>query len=433
MQNPEMAGPETVSSRKAAMAFIYVTILLDVLAFGMIIPVLPRLVVGFAGNTAGGAEVYGLFITVWSLMQFLFSPLLGTLSDRYGRRPVLILSGFGLGLDFILMALAPNLSWLFVGRVVSGITSSSYPTAGAYVADVTPPERRAAAFGSVGAAWGLGFIVGPALGGILGGVSPRLPFWFAATLSLLSASYGLFLLPESLPRTTRLPFSWRRANPAGSLNLLRSHRQLVGFAGVNLLNSLAFQVLPSVFVIYAGYRYGWTPITVGLALTLVGFCNIIVQGILVKPFITRFGERKALYTGLLAGAAGFIVWGLATESTTFLLAIPVFAPIGLSGPALQSLMTRRVDPSQQGQLQGANNSIVGLTGIFGPILFTLVFAQFIGPSALTGLSGAPFILAAALMAASATLAVRVSRTSQKDTISAVVREIGVEAEPPQST
>ncbi len=423
MQNPEMAGPQIVSSRKAAMAFIYVTILLDVLAFGMIIPILPPLVVGFTGDPATGAEVYGLFITVWSLMQFLFSPLLGTLSDRYGRRPVLILSGFGLGLDFILMALAPNLSWLFVGRVVSGITSSSYPTAAAYVADVTPPERRAAAFGSVGAAWGLGFIVGPALGGVLGGVSPRLPFWFAATLSLLSASYGLFLLPESLAKTNRLRFSWKRANPAGSLSLLRSHRQLLGFAGVNLLNSLAFQVLPSVFVIYAGYRYGWEPLTVGLALAVVGFCNILVQGILIKPFIKHFGERKALYTGLLAGAAGFIVWGLATDSITFLLAIPVFAPIGLAGPALQSLMTRRVDPSQQGQLQGANNSILGLTGIFGPILFTLVFSQFIGPLAFTALPGAPFVLAAALMAVSAGLAVRVSRPSHKEAISTVLGEI----------
>lgn len=395
------------------MAFIYVTIILDTLGFGITIPVLPRLIVNFAGDTAQGAEIFGLFVTVWSLMQFLFSPLLGALSDRFGRRPVLILSGFGLGVDYIIMALAPNLSWLLLGRILSGITASSYATAGAYVADVTPVERRAIAFGMVGAAWGIGFILGPALGGLLGGVGVRLPFWTAAAFSLTSAAYGLFVLPESLPREHRQPFAWRRANPVGSLTLLRSHQDLSGLAAVNFLQFFAFQVLPSVFVIYAGYRYGWGPVEVGLSLTLVGALNIAVQGGLVKRFIRRFGERNALLAGLLAGSASFVVWGLASDPILAVIAIFVFAPIGLTAPALQSLMTRRVGPSEQGQLQGANASIAGLTGVLGPVLFTLVFAQFIGPTARADLPGMPFFLAAVLMLGSAALAVRVTRASHE--------------------
>src|SRR6266545_3482610 len=341
------------------MAFIYVTIILDTLGFGITIPVLPRLIVSFAGDTAAGAEIFGLFVTIWSLMQFLFAPVIGVLSDRYGRRPVLILSAFGL----------------------------------------------------VGAAWGLGFILGPGIGGLIGGLGVRLPFWFAAAFSLTSAAYGLFVLPESLPKENRQPFAWRRANPAGSLKLLRSHRDLFGLAAVNFIQFLGFQVLPSVFVLYAGYRYGWGPVEVGLSLAVVGALNITVQGGLVKRFIKRFGERKALITGLAAGTASFVVWGLATTPALFVLAIVVFAPIGFVQPATQSLMTRRVRPSEQGQLQGANASIAGLTGIMGPLLFTFIFAYFIGPSAPVALPGMPFFVAAVLMLASAFLAVRVTRGS----------------------
>ena len=393
------------------MAFIYVTIVLDTLGFGIIIPVLPNLIKGFTGDTARAAEVFGLFVTVWSLMQFLFSPLLGTLSDRFGRRPVLILSSFGLGLDYVIMALAPNLWWLLLGRILSGITASSYPTAGAYVADVTPVERRAAAFGMVGAAWGIGFIVGPAVGGLVGGLGVRLPFWTAAAFSLASATYALFVLPESLPRETRMPFSWRRANPVGSLKLLRSHRELLGLAAVILLYFLAFQVLPSVFVLYAGYRIGWGPVEVGLSLAVVGALNIVVQGGLTKRFIGRFGERAALITALGFGTAALAAWGLASTPALFILAIAVFAPIGFAQPALQSLMTRRVGRSEQGQLQGANASIAGLTGILGPVLFSLIFAQFIGPSVSLGLPGMPFFVAAILMVGSMFLAIRVTRAS----------------------
>jgi len=391
------------------MTFIYVTIVLDTLAFGILIPVLAPLVLSFTSSEAEGALMFGLLLTVWSLMQFLFSPLLGALSDRFGRRPVLILSAIGLGLDYVVMALAPNLAWLFVGRVLSGITAASYPTAAAYVADVTPPERRAAAFGMIGAAWGVGFILGPAFGGVLGGVGARLPFWAAAGMSLASAGYGFFVLPESLPALVRKKFTWRRANPIGSLTLLRSHRGLLGLASSTFLSFLAFQVLPSVFVIYAGSRYNWHEIQVGLTLTIVGVCNIAVQGVLVKRVIKRVGERRTLYTGLLGGMAGFLVYGLAPFGWVFLLGIPVFALIGLSQPALQSLMSRRVTPSEQGQLQGANASILGLTGILGPILFGWVLSQSLGLTAGVDLRGAPFLLAAVIMLASAAVAARVTR------------------------
>ncbi len=407
--NPPSAGNR--GGRKAAMAFIYVTIVLDVLGFGILIPVLAPLVVQFTPNPAEGALIFGLLLTVWSLMQFLFSPVIGALSDRYGRRPVLILSAIGLGFDYIIMALAPNLTWLFIGRILSGITASSYPSASAYVADVTPPERRAAAFGMVGAAWGVGFIMGPALGGILGGINLRLPFWAAAAMSFGSAAYGFFVLPESLPAGTRKPFSWRSANPLGSLSFLRSHPALLGLAGVTTLNFLAFQVLPSVTVLYVKYRYNWDALAVGLTLTLVGVCNIAVQAGLVKPLIKRVGERRTLYLGLLMGMAGFLWYGLAPRGDVFLLGVLVFAFIGLVQPALQSLMTRQVSPAEQGRLQGANASIMGLTGILGPLLFDSVFAAAIGTAPIVVLPGAPYILAALLMLASAALAIRVTRGS----------------------
>lgn len=411
---PSTAGPPSAGSRKAALAFIYVTILLDVLGFGLLIPVLPGLVEEFTGSKAQTAVILGLLLTTWSLMQFIFSPIIGTWSDRSGRRPVLILSALGLGADYIIMALAPNLAWLFLGRILSGILASSQPSAAAYVADVTPPERRAVAFGMIGAVWGLGFIIGPAIGGALGFISLRLPFWAAAVMSIGSALYGLFVLPESLPRERRAAFSWRRANPVGSLTLLRSHRQLLGLAEVNFLTFLAFQVLPSTFVIYAGYRFGWDELRVGLMLTAVGACNIAVQGVLVKRFIKRYGERKTLFLGLLAGVAGFLVYGLANNELLFLLGVPVFAFIGLAQPALQGLMTRRVSPSQQGQLQGANNSIFGLTGVVGPIFFGFVLSQFIGPLASLGVPGAAILLAALLMLLAAALAVRVTRESPRE-------------------
>ncbi len=386
------------SSRPAAVIFIFVTVVLDVLALGIIIPVLPKLVENFlGGDTAHAAEMFGLFGTVWALMQFFFSPVLGALSDQYGRRRVILISCFGLGIDYIFMATAPTLGLLFVGRVISGITGASFTAAGAYIADVTPPEKRAAGFGMIGAAWGLGFVLGPALGGILGGIDTRLPFWVAAGLTLLNAMYGLFVLPESLKVENRKKFSWKRANPAGSLKLLRSHPELFRLAILTACFYLAHQVLPSVFVLYASYRYGWDEKTVGLTLAIVGVCGMIVQGGVVKRVVADFGERKALIAGLLFGVSGFTAFALAPVGTLFWLAVPVFSLMGLFGPSVQGLMTRHVQPSEQGQLQGANNSIMGITGVIGPGIFTFTFAYFIGAQKDLMLPGAPFLLAAFIL------------------------------------
>jgi DHA1 family tetracycline resistance protein-like MFS transporter len=395
--------------RRAAVAFIFVTIALDMLALGMIIPVLPHLIEDFmGGDTAGAAKVYGVFGTVWALMQFLAMPIMGALSDRYGRRRVVLVSNFGLGLDYVLMALAPNLAWLFVGRVISGITAASVSTAMAYIADVTPVERRSAAFGKIGVAFGLGFVLGPAIGGLLGSVDPRLPFWAAAAFSLANGLYGLFVLPESLPPEKRRPFEWRRANPVGSLRLLRSHPQLTGLAGVVFLSNLAHAALPATFVLYAGYRYGWDEKTVGLVLAAVGICSAIVQGGLVGPFVRRYGERAALLFGLGCGALGFAAYGWAPRGILFLAAVPIVALWGLASPAAQALMTRHIGPGEQGALQGANGSVMGIATMIGPSLFAGTFAWFIRDGAWLHMPGAAFLLAAALLAMGALLAARVT-------------------------
>ena len=410
--NPEdEAVPESIPSstaparRHAAFAFVFVTVLLDMLAIGVIIPVLPRLVLDFLGNdTVRAADMLGIFGTVWALMQFVFAPLQGALSDRFGRKPVIVMSNIGLGLDYVLMAVAPTIGWLFVGRVVSGITAASISTAYAYVADVTPPERRSARFGLLGAAFGAGFILGPALGGIAGNVDPRLPFWIAAALSLANGLYGTFVLPESLPRERRAGFSWARANPFGALILLRSQRQLTVMATINFLGNLAHAVLPSMSVLYMTYRYGWSERTVGLTMAFVGVCAMIVQGTLIGPIVGRFGERTSLLTGLLFGVAGFLVFGLATSGPIFWLGIPLMALWGLASPSALGLMSRRVGPSEQGRLQGANSSIMGIANMIGPALFTQAFALAISVRSEWQLPGAPFVLAAGLLAVAASAA-----------------------------
>jgi DHA1 family tetracycline resistance protein-like MFS transporter len=399
--------------RRAALAFIFLTVTLDMLALGVIIPVLPKLVESFVGgDIPQAAKIVGLMGTVWAVMQFFFSPVQGALSDRFGRRPVVLLSNFGLGLDYILMALAPSLSWLFLGRAISGVTAASFSTAGAYIADVTPPEKRAAGFGMIGAAFGIGFILGPAIGGILGNFDARLPFWTAAGLSLANGLYGLLILPESLPRERRSAFVWRRANPIGSLNLLRRNATLVGLSGVVLLSQLAHQALPTVFVLYASYRYGWSQATIGLTLAGVGVSSMIVQGGLVRPIVAKIGERAALVFGLAAGAIGFAIYGLASIGPAFWLGIPVMAFWGLASPAAQGLMTRQVESTEQGRLQGAIGAIMGFTGIIGPGLFSLTFAGFIGPFQAWHIPGAAFLLAAILLAAAALLGWRITRRSR---------------------
>jgi MFS transporter, DHA1 family, tetracycline resistance protein len=399
-------APVNAAGRAPAFIFVFITVLLDMLALGMIVPVLPQLVVDFlGGDTARGTEIYGLFGTAWALMQFVFSPVQGALSDRFGRRPVILISNFGLGLDYILMALAPSLWWLFAGRLISGITSASVSTAYAYIADVTPSDKRAGRFGLLGVAFGVGFVIGPALGGLAGIVSPRLPFWIAAALSLLNATYGFLVLPESLGRERRATFSWRRANPLGALSLLRSRPQLGGLSVVNFLNYLAHASLPSISVLYMQYRYGFDVWSVGLTLAAVGLCTMIVQGGLISRTVQRFGERATLTTGLGFGVVGFAVMGLAETGMMFWAAIPLLALWGFANPSALGLMSRRVSASEQGSLQGANASLMGLANVLGPGLFTQTFAFFIAGGGWQ-LPGAPFLLAAALVAVAGFVAVR---------------------------
>jgi MFS transporter, DHA1 family, tetracycline resistance protein len=393
---------------RAAFAFIFVTVVIDMLALGIVIPVFPHLIAEFrGGNISSAATLYGLFGSVFALMQFVCSPLLGSLSDRFGRRRVILVSCTGLGLDYILMAMAPSLWWLFVGRVISGITSSTYGTAGAYIADVTPPEQRAAKFGMLGVAFGIGFIVGPSLGGMLAGVALRAPFWGAAVLSLANAAYGFFILPESLPFERRSPFQWKSANPVGAFALLRSHPQLLALASAGFLSMLAHDAAPSTFVLYTNYRYGWGERTVGLVLALVGVAQMVVQGGLVGRLVSALGERRALAFGYLFGAAGNAVFGFASTGVLFVSGIPLTALYGVASPALQSMMSSRVGPDEQGRLQGAQGSLMGVASMAAPILFTQAFSAAIGPYRSWNLPGVPFVIAALLLMGALLVAFRV--------------------------
>lgn len=391
--------------RRAAASFIFLTITLDMLAVGMIAPVLPRLIASFmAGDAGGSARMLGYFSTTFAVMNFFFSPLLGSLSDRFGRRPVVLLSNFGLGLDYLLMAWAPALGWLFVGRVISGLTTSTIPTGMAYMTDVTPPEKRAGVFGLLGAAFGVGFVLGPAFGGILGGINPRLPFWVAAGLSLLNGLYGIFVLPESLPLEHRSKFSWKNANPLGSLRLLKKNKVLLGLAAVLVLGYLAQQSLMNVYVLYCDYRFHWSDRSVGLSLALVALFSGFYGAGLVKPLVKRIGERNALTFGLIGGAAGYIMFGLSHTGLLLLLGIPVLNLMSVGWPSAQAIMSRECKPNEQGQMQGAVQSLRGLSGIFGPVMFTWVFSQTYGPAAPLHLPGAAFFLASSLLLASVCVA-----------------------------
>ena len=387
-------------ARRAALAFIFVTVLIDVLAFGVIIPVLPHLVEEFTGgDIASAARWVGLFGMVFAAVQFVSTPVQGALSDRFGRRPVILLSCLGLGLDFVFMAMASSMAMLFVGRIISGVFSASFTTANAYIADVTAPEKRAKSFGMIGAAFGLGFVLGPLVGGWLGGIDLRLPFWFAAGLALLNFLYGWFVLPESLPPERRAPrFDTAHANPFGALALLRSYPQVFGLAAVVFLAQLAHYVYPSIFVLFADYRFGWGPREVSWVLAAVGVMSIVVNAGLVGRTVRALGERRTLLLGLACGVAGFVVYGLAGSGGLFLLGLPISALWALAAPATQALITRQVGADVQGRIQGALMSLTSVAGIFGPLLFANVFALFVGADAPAHVPGAPWFVAAFALA-----------------------------------
>ncbi|MHB8528649.1 MAG: TCR/Tet family MFS transporter [Caulobacteraceae bacterium] len=405
---PAPAAPQ--DRRRAAFGFIFATALMNAVSFGIMIPILPNLIKEFVGgDTAAASEWNVLFATTWGTMQFFCGPVLGMLSDRFGRRPVLLISLFGLFVDFLFMAFAPSLWWLFVGRILNGLTAASFSTANAYVADVTPPERRARNFGLIGSAFSFGFLIGPVLGGLFGQSDLRLPFKIAAGLTAINWLYGLLVLPESLAaerRVTRI--DWGRANPLGALMFLRAQGNLLGLASVNFLLFLAQNVLPTIFVLYAGYRYGWTPRTLGFTFMATGIAGIVVQMFLVGPVVKRIGERGAVLVGAAAGAAGFVNYALAASGWMYLAGIPVFALMGFMQPGLQGLMTRRIGPRHQGQLQGANQSLQGISSAIGPLLFGLTFAWAIRHEASLHAPGFPILISAGLLAAAFVISLRVA-------------------------
>lgn len=387
MSNPPKA-------RKAAAAFILVTVFLDMLSIGIIIPVLAPLVLKFTGGNVPTAGLWiGIFGAAWGLAQFLFSPVQGAASDALGRRPVVLASNLGTGLDYLLMALAPNLWWLLVARIISGCTAASVSTAYAYMSDVTPPEGRAKVFGLMGAAFGVGFVVGPGLGGVLGGINEHLPFYVAAALSLLNFCYGFFILPESLPKEKRKRFEPHAANPIGAIRFLSRTGQTFRLASMNLLMMFAHSVFPTTFVLYAGYRFGWGPTEVGLCLGAVGILSAIVQAGLTGMFVKRFGERTTMYIGLVCGLISFVGYGASPSWEIFVAFMPFGALWGLTTPNIQALLSRHVDPSEQGTLQGSNMSLSAMATIFAPLLFGWVLSYVTHPQMPRTFSGASFLVA----------------------------------------
>jgi DHA1 family tetracycline resistance protein-like MFS transporter len=369
--------PATVKGRQAAVVFIFATAVMDILAMGLMIPVLPNLIKHFAGAglndalaTARAAQITIYFTVTWGTMQFFMGPVMGMLSDRFGRRPVLLISIFGLGVDYLFMALAPSLAWLFVGRVINGITSASFSTANAYVADVTAPKDRAKAFGLMGSAFSLGFIVGPALGGFLGDIDLRLPFFVSAGLALINWLYGFFVLPESLPKARRSPaLNWRRANPISAFALLKERPTLIGLVLVILLFQFSHNAFPSIFILFVGHQWHWGPRIAGSAMMLTGALSMIVQFFVVGRVVRAIGERGALLIGLACAAGAFLVYGLAPNWMLFLCGAPLGALGGLINPGAQSLMSRRVPANQQGRLQGVSSAFMGLVAIVAPVVY----------------------------------------------------------------
>ncbi len=393
--------------RNAGLIFIFITLLIDVTGFGIIIPVLPKLIQDLVkGDLSDAATWGGLLMFSYSVMQFIFAPIIGGLSDQFGRRPVLLATLFAFGLDYILLGFAPSIGWLFVGRIIAGITGASFSTAGAYIADVSEPEKRAQNFGLIGAAFGLGFIIGPLIGGLLSPLGARVPFFAAAGLALLNWLYGYFILPESLKPENRRPFSWARANPIGTLRGVQRYPILIGLIGSLVCIYIAGHANQSTWTYITIEKFGWDERTVGASLAWVGLTTGLVQGLFSRKIIPKLGLNQSVYFGLSIYALGFVLFAFATEGWMMFAFMTVFAIGGIGMPALQGIISNQVPANEQGELQGALTSLVSLTSIIGPILMSQLFAYFTKKDASFYFAGAPFLMGAILTVLSAFLAWR---------------------------
>lgn len=385
-------------TRQAGMAFILVTLVLDVMGLGIVIPVLPELIASFNdGNVSAASRYYGYFVATFAAMQFLFAPVLGALSDHYGRRPVLLISLFGAGLDYVLLAFAPTLALLFLGRIIAGATAASFTVAKAYIADVSPPDKRAQNFGLVGAAFGVGFIIGPAIGGLLGSFGPRVPFMVAGILTLLNWLYGFFVLPESLALENRRTFAWRRASPVGSLGALGRSVGVLGLTMVMVCANIAQQALIHIWVLFNAYRFSWNAGQQGLSLAVVGLMSLLVQAVLLRVLLAHLGARRVLIVALISNGMSFVLYGLATQGWMIYVILVVTALSHASQPAADGLISNQVGADEQGAIQGALASLFSLAGIVSPVIATTLFSYFTEPERAVQLPGAPYFFGAGLL------------------------------------
>jgi DHA1 family tetracycline resistance protein-like MFS transporter len=393
--------------REAALGFIFITLLIDVIGLGIIIPVLPKLIEKLINGNLSEASLYaGLLTLAYSVMQFLFSPVIGNLSDRYGRRPVLLSSLLGFAIDYLFLAFAPSIWWLFIGRAIAGVTGASFTTASAYIADVSTPEKKAQNFGMIGVAFGLGFIIGPVIGGILGKYDTHYPFFAAAGLAFFNALYGFFILPESLPKRKRRRFDIRRANPLGSLLQLKKYPSVIGLAASLFLVYFSGQAVQSVWTFYTMEKFAWSEDIVGYSLGFIGMMIAGVQGGLIRLTLPKLGLKRSIWIGLLLYSLGLILFALANKSWMMFAFMIPYALGGIAGPALQGIMSNQVPDNQQGELQGGLTSLMSLSAIFGPWFMTYIFYYFTSPKVPIHLPEAPFIIGAVLMLLSALLAIR---------------------------
>jgi DHA1 family tetracycline resistance protein-like MFS transporter len=401
----------------AAIGFIFITLMIDITGLGLIIPVMPALINELTGEGISRASEYGGWLVfTFAVMQFLFSPVLGGLSDQYGRRPIILIALFGFAIDYLLLAFAPSLLWLFIGRALAGVTGASITTATAYIADISTKENRAQNFGMIGAAFGLGFIIGPVIGGLLGSFGPRVPFMVAAALTFVNFLYGYFVLPESLKKENRRTFNWKRANPIGSLKNLQRYPALSGLAFSFILINLASHAVQSNWSYFVIEKFGWSETMIGISLGVVGILVALVQGGLIRFTNPILGNEKSVYTGLLLYSAGLFLFAFASQSWMMFVFLIPYCLGGIAGPAIQSIMSSSVPSNEQGELQGALTGLLSLTSIVGPPMMTGLFAYFTKPTAPVHFSGAAFLLGALLMLLSSIIAYRSLRQKGKTTL-----------------